>query len=61
MINEDVSEFKMSSCFFSRRNLVNPAEMGDNPAVFRENPAETIINPAIFSDNPAEITNNPAD
>jgi hypothetical protein len=61
MINEDLSEFKMSSSFFSRRNLVNPAEMGDNPAVFLENPAGTVIKPAVFSDNPAEITNNPAD
>jgi hypothetical protein len=58
MNNEDLCDF---SCFFPRRSLVNPAEMGDNPAVFRENPAGMVKKPAVFSDNPAEITNNPAD
>ncbi|WP_156142517.1 hypothetical protein [Rossellomorea aquimaris] len=48
-------------CFFESRNLMNPAEMTDNPAVFHENPAGIADNPAVFRENPAEITNNPAD
>jgi hypothetical protein len=60
MKNEDLCDFKVSAAFFSRRSLVNSAEMGDNPAVFRENPAEMVKKPAVFSDNSAEITNNPA-